>query len=225
MQENFALPTFWLWCSPSILLACPVKKKPFSVALTVLCHCRAASNGGPFWGTAASTDLIIVLSFSFSLPPFRFSAMGIGILQITHPSGCFSPFLQYFGENVFVLWRMALLKRRILLVSSPPVGLLCYRGQLAFGFQLVKTVKLCWSLYGGKGAVSKLQIDGEDAIITIRWCIKFVWRWMWKANTCIHLISMRLTNLSTLLELWQIEINMSVIQFNITKWKVLWVKE
>lgn len=28
---------------------------------------------------------------------------------------------------MFSLWRLALLKKRILIVSSPPVGILCYR--------------------------------------------------------------------------------------------------
>ena len=54
------------------------------------------------------------------------------LLQITHPAGCFSQFLQYFGVSVFVLWRMALLKKRILLYSPPPIGVVCYRGELLY---------------------------------------------------------------------------------------------
>ena len=48
-------------------------------------------------------------------------------LQITHPAGCFSQFLQFFGPQVFSLWRLALLKKRILLFSPPPAGIACYR--------------------------------------------------------------------------------------------------
>ena len=49
-------------------------------------------------------------------------------LQITHPAGCFSQFLQFFGPSIFILWKLALLKKRILIFSPPPIGVICYRG-------------------------------------------------------------------------------------------------
>lgn len=52
-----------------------------------------------------------------------------GVLgQITHPAGCMSQFIRFFGEQIMVLWKLALLRRRILIFSPPPVGVVCYRG-------------------------------------------------------------------------------------------------
>ncbi|XP_019640410.1 PREDICTED: protein LCHN-like isoform X1 [Branchiostoma belcheri] len=48
-------------------------------------------------------------------------------MRITHPAGCFSQFLKFFGEQIFVLWKYALLRRRILFFSPPPIGVVCYR--------------------------------------------------------------------------------------------------
>lgn len=48
-------------------------------------------------------------------------------MAITHPAGCFTQFLQFFGAHIFVLWRLALLKKRIILFSPPPIGVVCYR--------------------------------------------------------------------------------------------------
>ena len=48
--------------------------------------------------------------------------------QITHPAGCFSQFVKFFGEQTFVLWKFALLGKRILFFSPPPIGIVCYRG-------------------------------------------------------------------------------------------------
>ncbi len=48
--------------------------------------------------------------------------------QITHPAGCMSQFIRFFGEQIMVLWKLALLRRRILIFSPPPVGVVCYRG-------------------------------------------------------------------------------------------------
>ncbi|KAL2102688.1 hypothetical protein ACEWY4_001856 [Coilia grayii] len=48
-------------------------------------------------------------------------------MKVTHPAGCVSQFLQFFGEQVMVLWKFALLRRRILIFSPPPVGVVCYR--------------------------------------------------------------------------------------------------
>lgn len=50
--------------------------------------------------------------------------------QITHPAGCMSQFIQFFGEQIMVLWKFALLRKRILIFSPPPVGVVCYRGEL-----------------------------------------------------------------------------------------------
>lgn len=50
-------------------------------------------------------------------------------LQITHPAGCMSQFIQFFGEQIMVLWKFALLRKRILIFSPPPVGVVCYRGE------------------------------------------------------------------------------------------------
>ncbi|CAB4000170.1 Hypothetical predicted protein, partial [Paramuricea clavata] len=48
-------------------------------------------------------------------------------LKITHPAGCFSQFLNFFGEKIFIIWKLVLLHRRILFFSPPPVGISCYR--------------------------------------------------------------------------------------------------
>lgn len=50
-------------------------------------------------------------------------------LQITHPAGCMSQFIQFFGEQIMVLWKFALLRKRLLIFSPPPVGVVCYRGK------------------------------------------------------------------------------------------------
>lgn len=49
--------------------------------------------------------------------------------QITHPAGCMSQFIRFFGEQIMVLWKFALLRKRILIFSPPPVGVVCYRGE------------------------------------------------------------------------------------------------
>ncbi|XP_047431851.1 DENN domain-containing protein 11-like [Mugil cephalus] len=48
-------------------------------------------------------------------------------MKITHPAGCMSQFIRFFGEQIMVLWKLALLRRRILIFSPPPVGVVCYR--------------------------------------------------------------------------------------------------
>uniref|UniRef100_H2YFM8 Uncharacterized protein n=1 Tax=Ciona savignyi TaxID=51511 RepID=H2YFM8_CIOSA len=30
------------------------------------------------------------------------------VMKITHPAGCFSQFIKFFGENIFVLWKLML---------------------------------------------------------------------------------------------------------------------
>ncbi|XP_038857419.1 DENN domain-containing protein 11-like isoform X2 [Salvelinus namaycush] len=49
-------------------------------------------------------------------------------MKITHPAGCMSQFICFFGEQILVLWKFALLRKRILMFSPPPVGVVCYRG-------------------------------------------------------------------------------------------------
>ncbi|RMC02874.1 hypothetical protein DUI87_20067 [Hirundo rustica rustica] len=48
-------------------------------------------------------------------------------MKITHPAGCMSQFIKFFGEQILVLWKFALLRKRILIFSPPPVGVVCYR--------------------------------------------------------------------------------------------------
>ncbi|MGH0119909.1 UNVERIFIED_CONTAM: hypothetical protein FKN15_059837 [Acipenser sinensis] len=38
-----------------------------------------------------------------------------------------SQFIKFFGEQLIVLWKFALLRKRILIFSPPPVGVVCYR--------------------------------------------------------------------------------------------------
>lgn len=78
------------------------------------------------------------------------------MMKITHPTGCFSQFIKYFGVDIFSLWRFILLKKRILFVAPPPVGVQCYRVYCAdllhsngmglyrdFGTSLLFNVGLC----------------------------------------------------------------------------------
>ena len=50
-------------------------------------------------------------------------------LQVVHPAGAITQFLQFFGAHIFILWKLALLKKRVLIYSPPPIGLVCYRGR------------------------------------------------------------------------------------------------
>lgn len=65
--------------------------------------------------------------FAVTPPPPRLLQTPF-FLQITHPAGCMSQFTRFFGEQIMVLWKLALLRRRILIFSPPPVGVVCYRG-------------------------------------------------------------------------------------------------
>lgn len=60
-------------------------------------------------------------------------------LQITHPAGCMSQFIQFFGEQIMVLWKFVLLRKRLLIFSPPPIGVVCYRGEQ---LELVHTLSL-----------------------------------------------------------------------------------
>uniref|UniRef100_A0A1A8A0Z1 DENN domain-containing protein 11 n=2 Tax=Nothobranchius TaxID=28779 RepID=A0A1A8A0Z1_NOTFU len=48
-------------------------------------------------------------------------------MKITHPAGCMSQFIQFFGEQIMVLWKFVLLRKRIVIFSPPPIGVVCYR--------------------------------------------------------------------------------------------------
>lgn len=48
-------------------------------------------------------------------------------LTVSYPSGSFSHFIKFFSENIFVIWKFVLLKRRILFFSPPPIGVVCYK--------------------------------------------------------------------------------------------------
>ncbi|KAM4554064.1 DENN domain-containing protein 11 isoform 2-T2 [Fundulus diaphanus] len=48
-------------------------------------------------------------------------------MKITHPAGCMSQFMQFFGEQIMVLWKFVLLRKRLLIFSPPPIGVVCYR--------------------------------------------------------------------------------------------------
>eukprot|EP00057_Strongylocentrotus_purpuratus_P031656 XP_785244.2 PREDICTED: protein LCHN [Strongylocentrotus purpuratus] len=48
-------------------------------------------------------------------------------MKITHPAGCFSQFLSFFGEQIFTLWKYILLRKRVLFFSPPPIGVVCYK--------------------------------------------------------------------------------------------------
>uniref|UniRef100_A0A3Q4MXG9 DENN domain-containing protein 11 n=1 Tax=Neolamprologus brichardi TaxID=32507 RepID=A0A3Q4MXG9_NEOBR len=64
-------------------------------------------------------------------------------MKITHPAGCMSQFIQFFGEQIMVLWKFALLRKRILIFSPPPVGVVCYRGELLnHSFHLQQLLRL-----------------------------------------------------------------------------------
>lgn len=65
-------------------------------------------------------------------------------LQITHPAGCMSQFIKFFGEQILVLWKFALLRKRILIFSPPPVGVVCYRGM--FPATLQSSDLVGWSI-------------------------------------------------------------------------------
>jgi len=48
-------------------------------------------------------------------------------MTITHPAGCFSQFIRFFGPSIFVLWKLVMLRKRVLFFSPPPIGVVCYR--------------------------------------------------------------------------------------------------
>ncbi|CAG8483507.1 8948_t:CDS:10 [Ambispora gerdemannii] len=44
----------------------------------------------------------------------------------SHPAHHFSSFIRHFGPSIFVLWKAAILNKRILFYSAPPVEIGCY---------------------------------------------------------------------------------------------------
>ena len=62
---------------------------------------------------------------------------------MTHPAGCFTQFINFFNIHIFSLWKFALLGKRILFFSPPPIGSVCYRGEIFSG---TKTSKKVFSL-------------------------------------------------------------------------------
>eukprot|EP00736_Rhodelphis_marinus_P003263 Rmarinus@m.29997 len=50
-------------------------------------------------------------------------------LEIINEAGSFATFLKYFGSSVFQLWKAVLLRKRILLYSPTPIGVLCDRAR------------------------------------------------------------------------------------------------
>jgi hypothetical protein len=107
----------WLHSPQNIL---GVEDLPFlkvSVKCTLL-HYPTLSNARRFYSSRGEPCALMVY--------WKF------LLQITHPAGCFSQFLNFFGEKIFIIWKLILLRRRILFFSPPPVGISCYRGEPTF---------------------------------------------------------------------------------------------
>ncbi|XP_036376189.1 DENN domain-containing protein 11-like [Megalops cyprinoides] len=48
-------------------------------------------------------------------------------MKISHPAGCMSQFIRFLGEQIMLLWKFSLLRKRILIFSPPPIGVVCYR--------------------------------------------------------------------------------------------------
>uniref|UniRef100_H3ADI4 DENN domain-containing protein 11 n=1 Tax=Latimeria chalumnae TaxID=7897 RepID=H3ADI4_LATCH len=96
-------------------------------------------------------------------------------LQITHPAGCMSQFIKFFGEQILILWKFALLRKRILIFSPPPVGVVCYRGCI---LSCVCVCVFCFVFPGGGGSsvphyTPSLQFCFESAcvlVLQVRYC-------------------------------------------------------
>ncbi|KAI9204664.1 uncharacterized protein BJ171DRAFT_599073 [Polychytrium aggregatum] len=59
-------------------------------------------------------------SLSMATVPFA-DSIGLPYLNSNHPLVHFVKFVQYFGSSIFVIWKYALLQKRILFHSMPPV--------------------------------------------------------------------------------------------------------
>ncbi|KAL3860047.1 hypothetical protein ACJMK2_010219 [Sinanodonta woodiana] len=72
-------------------------------------------------------------------------------MKITHPAGCFSQFTRFFGEQIFILWKYALLKRRILFFSPPPIGVIKFYTHIVryicldikYSYMFIHCLKIC----------------------------------------------------------------------------------
>ncbi|KAJ3049138.1 hypothetical protein HK097_009828 [Rhizophlyctis rosea] len=53
-------------------------------------------------------------------------SIGLRDLQHEHPISYLPDFVEYFGPTIFVLWKYALLSRRIIFYTLPPIELACY---------------------------------------------------------------------------------------------------
>lgn len=98
-------------------------------------------------------------------------------LQITHPAGCMSQFIKFFGEQILVLWKFALLRKRILIFSPPPVGVVCYRGM--FPGTLQSSDLVGWSI-----AEMPASTEGTDVMQVFKiHCDDSSWRYR---SVCIY---------------------------------------
>ena len=97
---------------------------------------------GPSCITKVTSHIPASLSPSFPLPPSSSLSLPLSLPpslplslspspspQVVHPSGAITQFLQFFGAHIFILWKLALLKKRVLIYSPPPIGVVCYRGR------------------------------------------------------------------------------------------------
>ncbi|ELT95107.1 hypothetical protein CAPTEDRAFT_176151 [Capitella teleta] len=83
-----------------------------------------------FWEDKQGVLPASTSSLSLGLPVSAASTPSIELLpemKITHPAGCFSQFMKFFGEHIFALWKYVLLGKRIIFFSPPPIGVVCYR--------------------------------------------------------------------------------------------------
>ena len=96
-------------------------------------HCSASSPVSP---GKPVPSLSPVICDSSEVGPLSVSGVpgyatgAVHPLQDTLPTSAVSELLQEFGPNVFVLWKLALLQKRILFCSSPPIGRTCLLGEL-----------------------------------------------------------------------------------------------
>ncbi len=88
--------------------------------------------------------------------------------QITHPAGCMSQFIRFFGEQIMVLWKFALLRKRILIFSPPPVGVVCYRGERKLIYMHV-TVLMSMHVFHNKLKIAWESIDTDN----VQWSVQF----------------------------------------------------
>jgi len=129
------LPPAFLSCYPRlvgrVLLETPGEYRALEEYFK---HCRASS---PVSSGEPVPSLSPVMCDSSEVgPPSVPGVLGCATgaahpLQDTLPTfSAVCELLQEFGPNVFVLWKLALLQKRILFCSSPPIGRTCLLGEL-----------------------------------------------------------------------------------------------